>query len=111
MSAIITLIGNLGGDPDSAAVGDTTVCNFSVASNTRIKGEDHTNWFRVAAWGKLGETCQKFLSKGRRVQVVGRLNARDWSTDDKSGTSLDVNAMDVQFLGGANEEGEGEVPY
>lgn len=74
----ITIIGNLGTDPEMRYMpsGDA-VTSFSVATNRRYRtrdGEnrDETEWFRVNAWGRLAETTNQYLEKGSLVYVEGR---------------------------------------
>ncbi len=110
----ITLIGNLGRDPEMryAPSGDP-VTNFSVATSRGWTGEDgqrqeKTVWFRVTAWRRLAETCNQYLSKGRRVLVVGELE-EPYVWTDESGTSrasLQVTARTVQFLSSRAESDE-----
>lgn len=96
----ITVVGNLGRDPESKDAGSTTVCNFSVAHNRKAKGEEHTDWYSVDAWGKLGELCQEYLTKGRTVVVSGTLAQRAYETKDgEARVSLDIRANDVHFVG------------
>jgi single-strand DNA-binding protein len=87
----------------------TPVCTFSVATNEKRRGregeqQDVTTWFRVTVWGRQAETASKYLTKGRSVYVEGRLHVDEWT--DKQGKTrftLEVNATDVQFLGGDRE--------
>ena len=103
----IILLGNLGSDPELRYMssGDP-VCNFSVATNRRFvtrdgENREETNWFRVNAWGKLAETCNQYLEKGRLVYVEGQLNLRDYTTaDGELRSSLDVRALEIKFLSG-----------
>ena len=112
----ITLVGNLGRDPELRYTPQgTPVCTFSVASNERRKAsgagepQDITTWFRITVWGKQAETVSKYLSKGRSVYVEGRLHVEEWT--DKEGKqryTLEVNASDVHVIdsaGGASGEG------
>lgn len=99
----VTAVGNLGRDPETREVGDTSVCSFSVACNRKEKGEESTDWYNVDAWGKLGELCQKYLAKGRQVVVVGSLRQRKYEKDGAERTSLDIRATDVTFMGGRSE--------
>ena len=97
----LTIIGNLTKDPEIRTTqGGHDVCNFTVAVNRRGgNGPDDADFFRVSAWDKLGETCQRFLDKGRKVAVVGPVGARTYQ--DKNGetrVSLEVTANDVEFL-------------
>ena len=84
--------------------------NFSMAVSRRFRdsgGQDQerTTWFRVTAWGKLAETIdglvqRGFVSKGRQVYVDGRIEAREWTTNEgEKRTSLDVTANEFQLLG------------
>ncbi|HVF86498.1 MAG TPA: single-stranded DNA-binding protein [Pyrinomonadaceae bacterium] len=111
----ITIVGNLGRDPEMRYTPQgTPVCTFSIATNERRKDragelQDITTWFRVTAWGKQAETASKYLTKGRRVYVEGRLHVEEWT--DKEGKprhTLEVNASDLQFIDSAGGEREGE---
>ena len=101
----ITLIGNLTNDPEirSTQTGKS-VCTFTIAVNRKKVSEPQTDFFRVNAWGKLGELCARFLGKGRKVAVVGELQARTYDNKDgKTMLSLDVVADEVEFLTPAEE--------
>jgi len=104
----IIIVGNLGRDPELRYTPQgTAVCNFSVATNERRRDkageqQDITTWFRVNAWGRQAENVSKYLSKGRRVYVEGRLHVEEWTDrDGKQRYTLEVNASDVQFLDSA----------
>ena len=101
----ITLIGNLGSDPEMRYTPDgKAVTSFRMATNHRYttsagESRDETEWFRVSVWGKQAESCNQFLSKGRRVYVEGRLRSRSWEGQDgQTRTSLEVSANLVIFL-------------
>lgn len=97
----ITLIGNLTKDPESRATSNgQTVCSFTIAVNRKFgAGERQTDFFRINAWRQLGENCQKYLSKGRKVAVVGELQARLYDAKDgQQRLALDVQAEEVEFL-------------
>ncbi|HEC22486.1 MAG TPA: single-stranded DNA-binding protein [Chloroflexi bacterium] len=112
------IVGNLGRDPEMRFMPDgRPVTTFTVAVNRRWTRQDGTQgektwWFRVTAWGRLAETCNQYLSRGRQVLVVGEIDASAW-IDKQSGearASLELTARDVKFLGGrgaAPEEGMG----
>jgi single-strand DNA-binding protein len=104
----IIIVGNLGRDPELRYTPQgTAVCNFSVATNERRRDkageqQDVTTWFRVNAWGRQAENVSKYLAKGRRVYVEGRLHVEEWNDrDGKSRYTLEVNASDIQFLDSA----------
>ena len=88
----IFLIGNLTRDPElRTTTSGVSVCTFTIAVNRRFAGQ--------SAWRALGETCQRYLAKGRKVAVVGELQARTYEAKDGSTQlSLDVSADEVEFL-------------
>ena len=90
------------------------MCSLRVACNTRRKNgstgewEDKPNYFDVKVWGAQGENCQRFLSKGRPVAVQGRLEWREWETQDgQKRQAVDIIAESVQFLGGRDDASGG----
>ena len=99
----ITLIGNLTHDPEIRSTqSGITVCAFTIAVSRRFAGADGerpTDYFRINAWRQLGESCGRFLAKGRKVAVVGELQARLYEAKDGSTRMvLDVQADEVEFL-------------
>ena len=99
----ITLIGNLTHDPEVRSTPNgVTVCTFTIAVNRRFAqqgGEKATDYFRINAWRQLGENCARYLAKGRKVAVVGELQARTYEgKDGATRMSLDVSADEVEFL-------------
>ena len=103
----ITIIGNLTADPEMRTTPNgKTVTNFTVAVS-RKGDKDKTDFFRCAAWGKTGEVCGQYLSKGKKVCVVGEVSARAYT--DKQGeakASLEVFVTEVEFLSPRSEERE-----
>ena len=102
----ITLIGNLGRDPEMRYTpSGVAVTNFNVATSRSWTGQDgqrqeKTVWFRVAAWDRQAETCNQYLAKGQKVLVVGELEEPSTWTDRDGNTraSLEVRARTVRFL-------------
>ena len=115
----IIVIGHLGRDPEMRYTPNgQAVTSFSVASSRRYTtsgGEqrDETEWFNVSAWGKLGETCNQYLTKGQQVYIEGRMSSRTYEgRDGTTRVSLDVFLNDVQFLGGRGGDGMSDsAPY
>lgn len=111
----ITIVGNLGRDPEMKYTSTgSAVTEFSVAVNERRKKGDNwvdeTTWFRVSCWGRLAETTNQYLSKGRQVMVVGTVKVNPYiANDGNARATLEVNAREVKFLqgGGAASSGDG----
>ena len=100
----VIISGNLGQKPEiREAKSGVKVGNFSVATNERVKkGDeyaDHTEWHRVVVFGKEAENCERFLEKGSKVLVEGKIRSRDY--EDKEGNkrrSFEILSDRVEFL-------------
>ena len=112
---VVVITGNLTRDPELRSLpSGTSVCELRVAVNTRRKNgatgewEDRPNYFDVKVWGAQGENCHRFLAKGRPVGVQGRLEWREWETQEgQKRQAVDIIAESVQFLGGRDEASGG----
>jgi len=101
----VTIIGNVGKDPETKKTPQgTTITTFSVAVSRTRKGADgqsvdETEWFRVVAWEKLGDSCAEYLRKGSHVYIEGRLQTRKFTGQDGQERSIvEVVANDMQNL-------------
>lgn len=112
----IIFVGHLGRDPEVryTANGDA-VCNFSVASSEKWKDkatgeqQEHTEWLRCSAWGKLAEICGEYLQKGSLVYVEGKLQTRKFT--DKEGVERYVTEArldQMRMLGGRQDRDDGD---
>lgn len=103
-------VGNLTRDPETKPVNDSgdSVTNLAVAVNNPLS-KDEVFFADVQAWGKVGENCSKYLTKGKRVLVEGRLKTNTWTNKDGDTRSkVYVVANSVQFLSPVNEGGDGD---
>ena len=107
----ITILGNLGGDPEMRFLPDgTPVCNFSMAvgrkwTNAAGTQQEKTTWFRVAAWRKQAELATQYLHKGNQVLVIGEMDEPNvWTDKDGAArASLEVTARQIQFVNNRSE--------
>ena len=96
---VVTLIGNLATNVELREVGDEKQVASFVLAIDRPGSSDAADFVRVAAWNKQAEVCARYLVKGRRVAVDGRLRSRSWDdTDGKRRSAVEVVANSVQFL-------------
>jgi single-strand DNA-binding protein len=109
----VILVGNLTRDPELRHTpSGTAVCSLRLAVNSRRKDEsgqwvDKPNYFDITVWGAQGENCAQYLAKGRPVAIDGRLEWREWETQDGAKRqAVDVVADNVQFLA-SRGEGDG----
>lgn len=95
------IIGNLCDKPILRHTQDgTSVCSFTVAVNRRRTADNQpeADFFNVSAWRLIGENCAKFLDKGKKVCVIGRVSLRTWENENKHGAAMEILAEDVEFL-------------
>ncbi len=119
MPATITIVGNLGRDPETRYTPNGKMnVSLNVAVSHRFRDasgqqQERTNWFRVTAWGGLAESLDRmaqngWLAKGRQVFVSGRFEARDYTGNDgQQRTSLDISATEVSLVGSRGESEPG----
>ena len=108
----VILIGNLGADPETRYLpsGDA-VTNIRIATSEKWKDksgeqQEHTEWHRIAFFGKTAEIAGEYLKKGSPVYVEGRIRTRKWQ--DKEGQerySTEIVADRMQLLGGRGAGG------
>lgn len=85
----VTLIGNLTRDPNLRYTpSGASVCSFGLATNrswTPADGgekQEKAEFHNIVAWGKLADICGQLLHTGDKVYLEGRIQTRDWKTDD-----------------------------
>ena len=120
----LTLIGNLGRDPELRYTpAGNAVTSFPLATNQRWTDREgnqkqSTTWFRVTAWNRLAEICSQYLQKGRQVLVVGTLQSdpetggpKIWTgKDGQPRASFEARAITVKFMGSERGETPEEKP-
>lgn len=111
----VILLGNLGKAPELKNLpSGQAVCNFSIATSETYKDkneqkQERTEWHNIVVWGKTGENCAKYLDKGSKVYIEGKIQTRSW--DDKEGKKqyrTEINALTVVFLD--SRSGGGQRP-
>ena len=107
----VILVGNLGADPEVRSTpSGQQVATLSLATSRNHKDRDgnrkeETEWHRVVVWGQLAELAQRYLAKGRKVYVEGRIQTRSWD-DAQTGQkrySTEVVAEVLTFLDSGKE--------
>src|SRR5512136_1799627 len=109
----VILAGNLVRDPETRFLpSGVAVTSFSIAVNRRYKSnnevKEEVSFFDVSVFGKMGENCAEYLSKGRPVLVEGRLRQRRWEAEGVKKSKIEVVADNVQFLGSPKGAGAAE---
>jgi len=107
----VILIGNLTRDPElSTTNSGVSVCRFSIAVQRRFasnEGGNQADFFNIVVWRGQAENCHKFLKKGSKCAVVGRLQNSSYEAQDGSKRyTTDIIAEEVEFLGTKPTDGE-----
>lgn len=106
----VQLIGNLGADPEiRATTGGARVATLSIATSRRWtdrsgQPQEKTEWHRVICWEKLAEICERYLKRGDRVYIEGRIEYRQWEGQDgQTRYTTEIRAREMIMLGGRDE--------
>jgi len=106
----VIIIGRVGKDPElKYTPSGAAVCNLSVATTDRYKDkqgekQETTEWHNVTAWQKLAEICGKYLAKGSKVMIEGKIQTRNY--DDRDGNKkyiTEIIASNMEMLGDKKE--------
>ncbi|MCL2332728.1 MAG: single-stranded DNA-binding protein [Actinomycetia bacterium] len=113
----VFVTGNLTRDPELRQAGATTVLQLGIAVNDRKKNpqteqwEDVPNYFDVLVWGARGESLSRFLHKGQKVAVSGRLHWNQWqNSEGEKRSKVEIVADDIEFMSARNDQGSAPVP-
>lgn len=112
----VVLTGNLTADPELRATSaGISVCELRIANNTSVKKDGQwdtkVNYFQANVWGKMGENCAQYLTKGSGVAIDGKLEWQKWQSSDdpkKTNSRVLINVNAIEFLGGG--KGKGSKP-
>lgn len=97
----VVLIGNLTKKPELVDINENKLTKISVAvteNYTNLKGEKPVSFFNVIAWGKLGENCVKYLDKGSKVGIEGKLQNRKYEKDGETKYVFEIVAEEIEYL-------------
>ncbi len=100
-----TIIGNLGNDPDARNSASTPITELRVATSYGSGDKKETEWHRVITFGKTAETAAKYLHKGSKVFISGRLRTRTYEKDGQVRYITELLANEMKML---DSKGEGE---
>lgn len=110
----VMLIGNVGGDPEvrSTASG-MRLAKMSLATNRKWTNKDgseqeKTEWHRLTVWGKLADVVERYVKKGDRLYVEGRIEYSESESDGQKKYWTDVNVLEMVMLGGQGGGAGGE---
>ena len=102
----ITILGHVGREPETKHTPQgQQVTEFSVAVSDKRKQEQVTTWYKVSAWGKLGEICAQYIVKGSAVFISGRPSVRAYvAKDGEARAEVSITADAMQLLGSRDQQ-------
>jgi single-strand DNA-binding protein len=107
---ICYLVGSLTKEPEMIQGTEKSLCKLNIATRENYTKEDGTRpsqFFNISVWGRVGESCGKYLKKGSKIAIVGKMQNRSW--EDKDGTkkyAMEVVATEVEFLSTPQKDNE-----
>lgn len=100
----VVISGNIGGDPSlRQTASGMQVLSFSVAVNDRVKGEDgqwtdRPNWIDCTMFGARAQSVSRFLSKGSKVAIEGKLRWSQWERDGQKRSKIEIVVDEIEFM-------------
>jgi single-strand DNA-binding protein len=112
----VILIGNIGKDPEIKQAGESKVANFSIATSEKQKKDGEyktiTEWHNIVVWGKLADVVEKYVKKGSKIYVEGKLRTRSWGeTEKKYITEILVNEIQLLDKKSEGEKAENKLDF
>ena len=110
----INIAGNLGEDPNSFFTPNegTHIVTFNLAFNSY---KDKVGWIKIKCFNKLAEVAEKYLSKGARIAVTGRLEQNSWETESgEKRTAFSITASEIEFIRTSKQNAESntdDIPF
>lgn len=108
----VTLVGNLGADPESKYLSSgTCVTKIRIATNEKWRDangelQERTEWHSVTLWRRLAEIAAQFLTKGRQVYIEGRLRNDTWEVDGQKRYGYHIEADVLRLLGRGDDSSQ-----
>lgn len=99
----VQLIGRPGADPEIKTVANRKFVRFSLATNDYYYNENHeleqsTSWHNIVAWGKIADQAEKFIKKGKRIALEGRLRTRIYEKDGKKNYFTEITMNEFLMI-------------
>lgn len=111
------IIGNIGQQPEIKKTENTTIANFTVACNRYRKNKEtnetiqETDWIKCVAFGKRAELIEKFVNKGDKISLLGRVNSRSYQDNEGQTKYVTETTIDeIELLQNRSENTSSDIP-
>ena len=99
----VILVGNVGKDPEIKHLDSgKTVANFTLATSEKYKEENKTTWHNIVIWGKLAEIVEKYVKKGDKLFLSGKIDIRWYEKDARTIYVTEIVCNEMTMLGGSS---------
>jgi|SRR5690606_34953898 len=104
----VILVGRVGKDVETRTIdGGTMVSRVSLATSEKYKKkngdvEEKTQWHNIVLWSGLADIAAKYVKKGDRILIEGKVEYRSWEKDGKTNYTTEILATQLEMLGGPN---------
>ena len=110
----VQLIGRPGNDPEVKMVGNRKLAKFSLATNHHYYNDNHeletsTSWHYIIAWGKTAERVEKYIKKGKKIALEGRLRTRVYEKDGRKNYITEITLNEFMLIDYASDDNENET--
>jgi len=100
----VTLIGNLGSNPEVREFDNNKLAKFSLATNEVYKDKsgnkvENTEWHNIVVWGGLATLAQNYLQKGKQVAIEGKISYKQYEKDGQKHFYTEIQAHEIVLLG------------
>ena len=106
-----TGFGRLTADPEFKPVGDTSVANFTLATDTGYGERKATLFTKCAAWGKQAELIRDSFKKGNRILITGEMQPNNWEKDGNTVYDVKVNVRNFNFVEPKAQDNQEDIPF
>ena len=112
-----TIIGNIGQQPEIKKTDSTTIAKFTVACNRHRKNKEtgekiqETDWINCIAFGVIAELFEKYVNKGDRIAIIGRVSTSSYENEQKEKKYFtETIVQEVEFLSSKSENQKTDLP-
>jgi len=107
----VILIGRLGKDPELRMTQtNMPVVNFSLATSSKYKGEEQTEWHNIVCFNKTAEIAEKYLNKGALVAIDGKIKTSSYEKDGRTIYRTDILCNSLDMLGSKDSSTNKDKP-
>jgi len=105
----VQLLGRIGKPPEIRySQSGTAVCNVSLATSEKVKGEEKTQWHRLVAFGKTAELIEKYINKGDQLCVEGKISYGSYEKDGNKVYTTDIIVNRIHFVSSPKKGQQGQ---